>query len=157
MRTAIFSPSNGFLTDDKNWTSTPNKAAIFSAQDLQAGVNMPETPLSDARIVNVEHYSHESFEAITNRLAETVVDNLDGHAIADFVNTHTGHMITYLEDSLWQNTEYDALYTAEQLNRHLLDSFNEYTHIALAHLYNITCANIAYYDGDEGFYHQVVL
>lgn len=147
----IFCPEKGFYTTTGDWVDDPNDASRY---DLITGSD--ETcDGENLKLVDPEHFSLESFDAIVDRLVKSLGSDLDGFSIATKATELLDQEVTYLEDSGWERE--GDLVTWEDLSGSIREALSELDRNDLAYHYNEYCESQVYLDQNEGFIHQQVL
>lgn len=151
MEFLIFCADRGFYCGSGNWTFQKEDAARYT---MSVSVEA-ECGDQNARLVDADLYTNETFEGVVDRFLESLEHDDDGECIARVASNFLCDPVAYEGDSLWtfggEPQDWDALHA--QLRPELLRVSRE----DLLEEYNDYCDNQVYLDDNEGFIHREVL
>lgn len=144
----IFSPSEGFWSDDDGWGFCPSEASI--CDDLELGDQPTFISTTDATVVKRIDCEHLDEEGALSTLFSSF-SQFSNETIAILFTQLTGSQWTALGGNLWQVDEGVARYDEQHLEEILIEQ-SEFSMETILSLLNAHASGTFYDDNHGGIY-----
>lgn len=158
MEYVIFSPTEGFYQTDFGWSLFPDECDTLSEDDKQHYADnpshMPFSSANDVSIVPKANYSRVDFDDMVDRVMEVIEQSSELDILAETANSVLNEEVVALEDELFVIDGVEHI--TEDILIKVREAIESNESDWLADFYNGLQSNNCWFDGEDGFYHQLV-
>jgi len=149
----IFSPTEGFWSNEDGWSSSPLEATKFNFDTELESHELPITAANDATQVSSEHYSHLTHDEMVAQACDAII-SASTKSLSKFVGLMLPGHYTQIDNDNWcaNGTNINSAVLRQRFEKILSCA----SPASLTAIYHDVSQCQCWADGDDGFYHQQV-